>query len=94
MVEEVIWIERAIKNFNRIISYLKKEWSDPVAEEFRERTLVIIDTLVDFPGIGAKIKQRKVLRHFLISRHNYLVYRIYRNKLIVVDFIDTRKENI
>ncbi len=59
MVEEVVWVKRAIVKFNNIVSYLRTEWSDKLAEEFHDRTYIIIDLIRNFPEIGRQIKQRK-----------------------------------
>ena len=92
MVEKVIWIKRAIRSFNNIVSYLRTDWSYEIADEFYNRTHIIIDLIKDFPEIGSLVKQRRIVRRFLITRHNYIIYRTFKNKLIIVDFVDTRKK--
>jgi len=93
MVEEVIWLKRARQSFSDIISYLKSDWSFEIAAEFHKRTTLIIDLICEFPEIGILTKQRKVLRKFLITKHNYIIYRSFKDKLIIVDIVDTWKKN-
>lgn len=92
MAKEVIWIKRAKDKFNKILTYLENEWSEEIANKFIERTNLIIELIDKFPELGYQIKQRKVVRRFLVTRHNYLVYRLFKNKLIIVDFVDTRRK--
>lgn len=92
MVEEVIWLQRARKSFSDIIKYLKSEWTYDTAVEFHNRTMLIIDLIREFPEIGILTKRRENLRKFLITKHNYIIYRIFRNKLIIIDIADTRKK--
>jgi hypothetical protein len=36
--------------------------------------------------------QRGVLRKYLITKHNYILYFLSGTKLILVDIVDTRKD--
>lgn len=92
MVEEVIWLENAKKCFNSIISYLKSEWSLNTANEFHRKTFELLELIAVFPNLGFPSDKNKDLRMILVTRHNYIIYRIYKNKLFVVDIIDTRKD--
>lgn len=92
MVEKVVWLKKARNSFNDIVSYLRSDWTYEIAVEFHIRTYLVIDIIREFPEIGSLSKQRSVLRKFLITKHNYIIYRVYKNKLIIVDIVDTRKK--
>ena len=91
MVEEVVWSDVAQKSFDDLISFLRKNWSDKLAEEFYHKTFDIIDLITEFPELGRLMKKGKILRQFLISKQNYMVYRIIKNNLVIVSFFDTRQ---
>ena len=93
MVKEVVWIESAKKNFDRLIDYLRKEWSDNVADDFNNRTFLLLELIKEFPGLGKIMKKRNMIRQILISKHNYMVYRIIKNTLVVVNIFDTRQSS-
>ena len=93
MVKEVVWLKRASKNFNDILEYLVLNWSIDVAGDFYEKTFSVIEYLNKFPEIGSTSNKRKILRKFLITKHNYIVYRVSNNKLIISRIVDTRKRN-
>ncbi len=93
MVKEVVWLKKASENFDNIIQYLITDWSALVAEDFYKSTMSIIYNLKEFPALGSVSNKSKVLRKVLISKHNYLVYRIKGDRIIIIRIIDTRKKS-
>ncbi|MBN8583658.1 MAG: type II toxin-antitoxin system RelE/ParE family toxin [Ignavibacteria bacterium] len=93
MVKEVIWLKKAGKNFNDILEYLSLDWSNQAAEDFYIKTQTVIENIKEFPDIGSTSNKRKDLRKFLITKHNYIIYRVLNNKLIISRIVDTRKRN-
>ena len=93
MVKEVVWLKKAGKNFNDILEYLVLDWSNQAAEEFYEKTFSVIENIKKFPDIGSTSNKQKDLRKFLITKHNYIIYRVLNNKLIISRIVDTRKRN-
>ncbi len=93
MVEEVVWLKKANKNFNDILEYLVLNWSVDVAADFYDKTFFVIENLKKFPDSGNFSSKRKLLRKFLITKHNYIIYRVLNNKLIISRIVDTRKRN-
>ncbi len=91
MVKEVIWLKRSKNSFRKVIEYLTDKWSISVAEEFYFRTHAIIEILKEHPDAGKEIKERQPVRQFLVTKHNYLVYKIVKDKLIIVNIVDTRQ---
>lgn len=92
MVEEVIWLENAKTCFNSIISYLKSEWSFEIANEFQKKTFELLELIAAFPNLGFPSDQNKDLRMILVTKHNYIIYKVVKDKLFIVDIVDTRKE--
>ena len=93
MVKEVVWLKKAGKNFNDMLEYLVLDWSNQAAEEFYGKTFSVIENIKKFPDIGSTSNKQKDLRKFLITKHNYIIYRVLNNKLIISRIVDTRKRN-
>lgn len=92
MALEIVFTKRADKKLDNILHYLQNEWSVKVAGEFIETLYITLDNIVVFPEIGLIINDEKQIRAFLITKHTKLYYRIEKGKLIVLNFIDTRKK--
>ena len=90
MVEEVIWTEQASLDFRQVLVYLYEEWNYNIEIEFYNRVFEVIELIRGFPEIGSLIIRRPGTRKFLITRFNYIVYRISDNKLYILSFLDTR----
>jgi plasmid stabilization system protein ParE len=93
MVKKVIWLKKAGKNSNDILECLVLEGSIQAAEEFYEKTNSVINNIKKLPDIGSTSSKRKGIRKFLITKHNYIVYRVLNEKLIISRLVDTRKRN-
>ncbi len=90
MVREIVWTKRANHRFNAILSYLEDEWGERVTKNFVKKTYGILIILTKFPEIGTLELKDKKIRGILITKHNRLFYRISGNKIILLNFFDTR----
>ncbi|MEP7239148.1 MAG: type II toxin-antitoxin system RelE/ParE family toxin [Ferruginibacter sp.] len=90
---KIIAKKRFLNSFKKITSYLKKEWGKSVAEEFKTITTNKLDLIASQPNIGANtaIKNTKSV---LVGKgyQNKIYYRVEKNKLIIINLIDTRKK--
>lgn len=92
MALRIVFTKRADKKLDKILHYLQSEWSLKIAGEFVENLYNTLDNIAVFPEIGLTIDDEKLIRAFLITKHTKLYYRIEKGKLIVLNFIDTRKK--
>jgi len=92
MVENVVWSPQAVYNFNGIITYLLESWSLDVALNYESAVYDLIDTIARNPFIGMTSEKYAGLRKFLISTHSFMIYRISKNNLEIVDIFDTRQD--
>ncbi|MBS4027597.1 MAG: type II toxin-antitoxin system RelE/ParE family toxin [Ignavibacteriales bacterium] len=78
-------------SFFAIIEYLVEEWSPSVAEDFIETVEHKLELLAEFPLLGVESQKKKGMRKLLLSPQNMLVYRIERNRIILLQIYDTRQ---
>ena len=90
MAYEIIVKTRFVNKIHKILSYLEKEWSHKVAEEFLLKIDRRIDLLTKQPEVGAPSEKIKNVRGLLITRHNRLYYKIKNDKVILLNIYDTR----
>jgi plasmid stabilization system protein ParE len=91
MVKTIVWNRRASNSFNSIIEYLQQEWGERVTKNFVIRTYQILEFLIEHPEMGSLENHEKQIRGFVITKHNILFYRIEENRIVLLDFFDTRQ---
>lgn len=90
MAYKISWSKTAEKDFDNIISFIEKEFSELTASKFVNRTNEIFNILLLYPEAGsAEIKELNI-RGFLINKNVKLFYRIKRNSIILLNFFDVR----
>ena len=91
MAYRIVWTNRAISNFEKVIRYLRKEWSDKSAHKFTNEFEKQLEIISKNPVIG-QTTSKSGSNKLLITRHNKLYYRIEKNKSITLLYIfDTRQ---
>jgi plasmid stabilization system protein ParE len=90
MAKKIIWTKRANHKFNSIIDYLEQEWGSNVTRNFVKRTYTIIDLISDMPELGPLENPEKMIRGFLLTKHNKLFYRVTQGEIILLNFFDNR----
>ncbi len=92
MAYEVRWTENAKEDFERILTFLEKEWSLKIAENFVSKFFSKLDVISEYPFVGSESVKVKKVRKILVTKHNVLYYMIQRNEIILLDFFDTRQD--
>ncbi len=92
MAYKIEWTENAKQDLKEIIEYLVEEWSVDVAENFVDKLDSMLELLENSPFIGTASNKKRGVRQILITRHNRLFYRISGDKIILLDFFDTRQD--
>ncbi len=90
MAYKISWTKTARKQFDSIVNYLIKEWSEKVAGKFINRTNEVIELLMLYPEAGSIEIKEKRIRGFLISKHIRLFYRITKKEMLLLSFFDNR----
>ena len=92
MALPVIWTENAIEDYKLVIDYLLLEWPLPVAEKFVETIEKRIEVLSNFPNIGIPSLKDPSIRSIILTKHNKLYYRVYSDKIEILNIFDTRQD--
>lgn len=90
MENQIIYKKRFLNKLDKLLAYLEKEWNITVGNEFLDKLEDKIKIIKSHPTIGG-ITSIKNTRSILITNHNKVYYRIEKNKIVVLNMIDTRK---
>ncbi len=91
MAYTIVWTDNAREDLQQIVSYLKTNWSDTVAEKFVETALHKVSLLETQPFIGTASEKEKTVRKLLISKQITLFYKVAEPNVILLDFFDVRQ---
>ena len=91
MALEIQWSKRADKKFDKILEYLLVEWSEWVTKSFIRKVYDLIDTLAEYPEIGAIENKEKGIRGFTVVKQINIFYKVSGNKIIILDFFDNQQ---
>jgi plasmid stabilization system protein ParE len=90
MERKIIWSSRASSDFENILIYLETDWSLRISETFYAEAFHRVSSICAYPEISIQSLTIPEWRKILITKHNILVYKIERNKITVLNIIDTR----
>mgnify|MGYP005755335255 CR=1 FL=1 len=90
MALEIVWTSEADREFERIIEYLLKEWSENEVIEFVKTTDKIIEYISVYPRMFRKTNKRNV-HEALVTEHNLMVYKVFKDRIHIITFYDTRQ---
>ena len=91
MAIQIIWSENAVEDFERIIRYLNKMWTEKIALEFEYKIYSKVELLASQPQIGRTSTSFNTIKSILITKHNRLYYQISDLGLEVLNILDTRQ---
>lgn len=92
MAIEVIWSSQVKEDFVTILTHLRENWSDDMADRFRETAYKKIDLLVSMPEMGIESANYPTVRRILVARQNALYYQYTPSNPVVflLRIFDTR----
>jgi plasmid stabilization system protein ParE len=93
MGKEISWAQEADLSLENVLNYLEAEWSTRISESFYEETIARTHLILNYPDIGIQSLTIPMWRKILITKHNILVYRTDRDKITILNIIDTRSSN-
>lgn len=91
MAIQIIWSENAVADFERIIRYLNKMWTEKIALEFEYKVYSKVELLASQPQIGKTSTSFNTIKSILKTKHNRLYYQITDVGLEVLNILDTRQ---
>jgi plasmid stabilization system protein ParE len=85
VVGEILWTNTAKTSFNKIIEYLRTEWTEKEVGKFVNQTEDLLSNLKRYPEMCRVSIKRRNVRIGIINRHTHIVYHYQpRKKQIVV----------
>ncbi len=92
MALQIVTKKRFISAVKKITAFLKQEWNISVARDFVNLVNGKITLLASRPNIGATTAVKNT-RSVLVGKghQNKLYYRVEKNKLIIINLKDIRK---
>ena len=89
---QIVAKKRFLNSFKKITSYLKQEWSKKAAEDFKKIVITKLDLIASQPNIGITTAVKNT-RSVLVGKghQNKIYYRVEKNKLIIINLKDIRK---
>ncbi len=74
IVAEILWADSAKLSFNKIVEYLRENWSEKEIEKFVKRTAEVLSALKYYPDMFRPSLKRKNVRIALLNKHTQMVY--------------------
>lgn len=74
LAENVYWTDEATVSFQRIIKWLKENWSEKEIIKLVQRTEKLITTLQHYPESCRPSLKRKNVRIAVLDKHTHLIY--------------------
>ena len=94
MVKKIAWSLLAQDRYKKILEFLIQNWSLQDAENFQKITEEKLHLLARFPHLGTVSEKNNLFRQFILTKHNKLIYYVQKDKLLIVEIIDTRQKEI
>lgn len=91
MALNLIWSPKALDNFHDVITYLKENWNERVIRDFIYETENTIQQISINPFSFRQISTRNSVREAVITKHNLLLYKIYKSQIVLLAIFDTRQ---
>jgi plasmid stabilization system protein ParE len=92
MALEVFWTKRALNDFDKILEYLEQEFGEAATKTFAIKVHNFIDNLRDFPELGSIQNAEKQVRGFVIVKQVTIFYRIFDNRIHILNLFDNRQK--
>lgn len=92
MAKRIVILKRADRKIKKVYSYLVEQWSEKVANEFYEKFDTAVKLISRYPEIGYPSSKKPDVKRRLITKHNCVYYRIKKDKVIIIDLLDTRRD--
>lgn len=94
MIYSVKYTPEALETFDKIIEQLSIRWGDKYVDEFKTRTLSVIETIRTSPFIFQAIEFRKDVRKGFIHKNCSMFYRTFDYQIEILFFWDNRQDPI
>lgn len=91
MAREVIWTPRAGSDLLGVCDYLEREWGERALSAFLDDVDEVVECIRLFPFLF-RASGHKDIREAVVTRHNFLFYRITEDRVFLLTLWDTRRD--
>jgi plasmid stabilization system protein ParE len=89
---QVIWSDKAKKDFLQILDYLEEDWGVEQVKKFTELTETLIAHIERNPKMfPSAYSKKKNIRRVVITKHNRLYYRIGKHEITLLSIFAVRQ---
>lgn len=74
IVTEIFWTDSAKSSFDKIVEYLRREWTEREVAKFVNRTVDMLSTLKRHPEMCRPSAKMKYVRIGILDKHTQLFY--------------------
>jgi plasmid stabilization system protein ParE len=92
MASKLIWTNNAIKDLENIKLYLEANWPYKVLLSFLDELLNKLFFIERFPEMGRQSSKFINRRMLTITKHNVLIYTVYKDEIVIEAIFDTRQD--
>jgi len=89
LVYKIKWTKTASNNFDKVIGYLREEFSEEIAETFTSKLLSKIEVLRSMPTLGHVYKGN--VRRLVIVKQCSVFYDIRKDVIAIINVFDNRQ---
>lgn len=88
---KISWSHKAENQFDKIITYLEKEFGNITTSEFVRKVFDVLSVISIFPEIGSIENRKYRIRGLIINKHVTLFYQVRKNRIIILNLFDNRQ---
>jgi plasmid stabilization system protein ParE len=92
MHREIIWSPLAEKDFDNILNYLAKNWSQNVLNHFLNKIDIAIKQIARIPNQFPIINKNLQVRKCVVTKQNTLFNRKIEHRIEILRLYDTRQD--
>ncbi|MFN0050181.1 MAG: type II toxin-antitoxin system RelE/ParE family toxin [Cytophagales bacterium] len=89
--KSIEWSEKFTEDVENVVAYLVYNWSKKTALSFIDKLNNKIDFITYSPFSGIPYRKYKNIYKILVTKHNALFYKIYDNRIELLNLFDTRQ---
>jgi plasmid stabilization system protein ParE len=94
MIYLIIYSPEALETFEDIIAQIKNRWGDKYVDEFKQRTVKVIETIQRSPFIKQAIETNVNVRRAVIHKNCSVFYEVRGTTIDILFFWDNRQDPI
>ena len=87
---KVEWTARAERDLKGIHDFIELNWTAREAEEFLLRVRAFEGYIAKWPNGFRRSERNRNTKLGLVHRHTMAVYRVFRDRIVVITLFDTR----